>query len=106
MSKYIDAELLVKLLNRARITLITDYTREGDEAFNACIDVVSDLVTNEMPESIVRCKDCKYYTHYKWIDIVTNEAIEGYRCDKDIISNTIDVNPDDFCSYGERRESE
>lgn len=48
--------------------------------------------------SVVRCKDCKYYIrgscdcHSEWPD----EYTTGYDCRPD---------EDDFCSYGERKES-
>ena len=51
-------------------------------------------------DSIVRCKDCKHLQY-------------GYQCYNPLgmnLSNNEDayvlVNPDDFCSYGERRSNE
>ena len=46
---------------------------------------------------IVRCKECKWYS----TDIWTTE----YWCDRiSSWGNCKHVKPDDFCSYGERRE--
>lgn len=45
---------------------------------------------------VVRCKDCKWYQIRKWDD----EKPE-YDCRK--THALLDVSPDDFCSYGERR---
>ena len=54
--------------------------------------------------SIVRCKDCNHYRNhpnglcYAWTEPCTNER--GYKGDEHC------VEPDDFCSYGERREAD
>ena len=49
----------------------------------------------EMVE-VVRCKDCKWYQIRKWDD-----EKPKYDCRK--THALLDVKPDDFCSYGERR---
>ena len=50
---------------------------------------------------VVRCKDCKYYNP------------ESQRCDHpcldydvECFDHWIDTEPDDFCSYGERRDKD
>ena len=43
-------------------------------------------------ESIVRCKDCKRYSQSGMCNLYLNVSHE--------------MKPDDFCSYGERREGE
>lgn len=45
-------------------------------------------------EEIIRCKDCKYWDKYKVIDVGCCLRIDYYTA------------TDDFCSYGERIESE
>lgn len=45
---------------------------------------------------VVRCKDCKWYQIRKWDD---NAPV--YDCRK--THAMLDVKPDDFCSYGEKR---
>ena len=45
---------------------------------------------------VVRCKDCKHYEMHK-PKVLENCERNGY---------LIPMNPDDFCSYGERREGE
>lgn len=40
---------------------------------------------------IVRCKDCKHYVEYHKLC----KGMDQYTCH---------MNPDDFCSYGERKE--
>ena len=52
-----------------------------------------DTLELDMPESIVRCKDCKHYENHKlkvYENCVRNERY-------------IPMLPNDFCSYGERR---
>lgn len=53
---------------------------------------------------VVRCKDCKYY--YK-------DKIKGFICrhpeldyDIECYDHWINTNPDDFCSYGERKDGD
>ena len=47
----------------------------------------------------VRCKNCKYF--------VQNEPYDPCECMKWTVKwGVAYVNPDDFCSYGERREGE
>ena len=43
---------------------------------------------------VTRCKDCKYYTERKTV------AYNGHFC----VRMTEFVQPDDFCSYGEKRD--
>jgi hypothetical protein len=47
---------------------------------------------------VVRCKDCKWYKIRKWDD---NKP--EYDCRK--THALLDVKPDDFCSYGERKDN-
>jgi hypothetical protein len=48
--------------------------------------------------SVVRCKECRYCKRKK--GTFKGEPIIFYRCEE----NNRDVDSDDFCSYGERRE--
>lgn len=55
-------------------------------------------------EEIVRCKDCKRYIPqgtYHFADNSTNkdfcDVIRGY---------TVQINPDSFCAWGERKDNE
>ena len=47
---------------------------------------------------VVRCRDCKHYKPQKKSAHWENRA---YYCNRFV---TIKVQPDDFCSYGERKE--
>ena len=53
---------------------------------------------------IVRCKDCKYMrTLYDWIH---GQEIAKYYCKRFCDSEIGKVELNDFCSYGERKETE
>ena len=58
-----------------------------------------DLI-NEMPTvdavEVIRCKDCRYYEIHK-PKVLENCERNGY---------IIPMKPDDFCSYGERKDSD
>lgn len=47
---------------------------------------------------VVRCKDCKYY------DNPICGVHSEYPCDQYNTGYTVHTEPDDFCSYGERKE--
>lgn len=54
--------------------------------------------------AVVRCKDCKHYRNhphglcYAWTEPCTNER--GYKGEVHC------TEPDDFCSYGERKDND
>ena len=61
----------------------------------ACIDKCPTVDAVE----VVRCKDCKHF--------VQNEPYDPCECMKWTVRwGVAYVNPNDFCSYGERREGE
>ena len=53
-------------------------------------------------EVVVRCKDCKHYRNYPnglcYIHTEPKPNARGHS------GNAVCVEPDDFCSYGERKE--
>ena len=49
------------------------------------------LREERLREKVVRCRDCKWYTHSSF-----------HRCD--LYSIEHEVEPDGFCAWGERRE--
>jgi hypothetical protein len=55
-------------------------------------DMVDDAPTVDAVE-VVRCKDCKHYTEKR------NKAYDGHYCERIVEF----VQPNDFCSYGEKR---
>lgn len=55
----------------------------------------------ELSESLVRCAECKYHNGEYCFRLVSKDAWDliGSQC-------VITMQPDDFCSYGCRKESE
>ena len=94
MAEYLDREALEAALNHRLSFLLeenSDYTNGFDEAVTrvenfSSVDVVP----------VVRCKDCKHK-----VQIVANGIV---LCSEK--RGMIRPTENDFCSYGERRESE
>ena len=63
---------------------------------------------NEIPaadvEPLVRCKDCKYYCQEKINGVICRHPALDF--DTECFDHWINTNPDDFCSYGERKEGD
>ena len=98
MSRYIKADAVI-----ARIAGQMSYEIEVETGNETdCVDLAEELL-NDIPSiDIVRCKECKY-----WVQ-EGNESF-GYAmfCNHDCSLGGQGIkNPDDFCSYGERKESE
>lgn len=92
MSKYINAETLIDMLNaKADMALGTPKAVLGN------VIKMIDLLPPADVVKVVRCKDCKYAKKSK-----TVLAIPDYRCLK---TNITCLDADDFCSYGERKEN-
>lgn len=88
MSKYINAETLIDMLNaKADMALGTPKAVFGNVIKMIDLLPPTDVVT------VVRCKDCK---HLMFSDMYgeCSQAHMGI------------VRPDDFCSYGERKDEE
>lgn len=51
---------------------------------------------------VVRCKDCKYYYQDKINGAICRHPELDY--DIECYDHWINTNPDDFCSYGERKD--
>ena len=80
MSKYIDADVLIK-------DTIQEFI--NPKPFR---DTIMRMINKAPSIDIVRCKECRYW---KWI-----EWAKEFRC---TLRNTaFNARADDFCSYGER----
>lgn len=99
MAKYINADELkdkiFELANDDYYAPLDDYVDGLRQRTEGILDIV-----DEMPESIVRCKDCKYYKYNKYYQTYCccrkpNKYIDDY--DKRELA--------DYCSKGKRRES-
>ena len=78
------------------------FQRENDELREA-VKRIKDIEPADVV-SVVRCKDCKHvYCHiyHGWQEPIYTCAHLRSRWNTD---NDLEVNPDDFCSYGERKE--
>lgn len=89
MSKYINADRIKSILG----DVIFELQKENQEAQASIVMAVLNGL-NEMPESIVRCKDCKYRSEHAGADF--------WKCE----NHGVLFKPTDFCSYGKRRESD
>lgn len=84
------------ILNRVKTafglgTMRLDDFEEYDED---TVDEIVELLIDAGVTIPVRCKDCKYSYGNKYC---TNDAWKDE-------GNTVRIEPDDFCSYGERKE--
>ena len=68
-----------------------------DIGYNNGLTMAIAIVGKLELEEVVRCKDCKYYTHANQSAHWNEKALACFR------KARISVKPDDFCSYGERR---
>ena len=85
MSRWIDGEWLLNFFE----PYPNDYhTPLG--TLRACVDDAPSI-------EIIRCRECK------WLDSGKNDSEIWSMCTRHF-GKYIDVNADDFCSYGERRE--
>lgn len=69
---------------------------QNDQFFN--VASIRNFIREE-PEAVVRCRNCK---HYKPSDVAKRWMC--FRKDVDGIPVCYDFLPNDFCSYGERKE--
>ena len=95
--RLIDADVLLdEFLNR-----YTEREREWNLVFAACeikqdfANMISNVPTVDAVP-VVRCKDCKHYEIHK-PKVLENCERNGY---------IIPMKPDDFCSYGERKDGD
>ena len=75
------------------------YDAIGRNAFRDRQDII-DLINNQPTVDavdVVRCKDCKYAYYYN------EEGCRGFVCNG--YFQYADVEPNDFCSYGEMRNN-
>lgn len=85
-----DREKLVDLIAECRCV----------HFFPDAIEPFADYLIANGVKIVVRCKDCKYYE-----PVGFNETLE---CWNSFWNNEFcpETTPDDFCSYGERRDSD
>lgn len=86
--RLIDAEELEGLFNK-------QIEQGATDAFDAFDDALQDTPTVEA-EVVVRCKDCKHYDMGVCLKIYSDGNVHAAAWQK--------RKPDDFCSYGERKD--
>lgn len=93
MSRYIDADALIAKYGKK--LMCNEITSEEYYAIKIPIDYMptADAV------DVVRCKDCVHYQ-----PSLFGEKKMCFRKDVDGVQICYDFSPDDYCSYGERRE--
>ena len=73
-----------------------DDVQRHDEQCNYAINMIEDAPAADVVP-VVRCKDCKYAYYYN------EEGCHGFVCNGYFQYG--DVEPNDFCSYGEMRNN-
>ena len=92
MARLIDAEPYDELLELRSVQLRDEIGSLGG-AVSGCRKLLAIQPTIDAVP-VVRCKDCKYSYGNKYC---TNDAWKDE-------GNTVHIEPEDFCSYGERKE--
>lgn len=67
------------------------------------LDFLRECYTEDAVE-VVRCKDCKYYCQDKINGVICRHPELDF--DIECYDHWINTNPDDFCSYGERKDGD
>lgn len=92
MARYIDAELL-----------LTDNTYEWFDDwgnYTSAGQAIVDAPTADVVE-VIRCKDCMYYEDICGYDCFHPKQEHGCNSEG---GECLNMNPDDFCSYGKKVE--
>ena len=61
-------------------------------------------VPKECKEEIVRCRDCEHYRFVDRSDIFHDERHNDSFCLRFVDGKRMEVEPDGFCAWGERRD--
>ena len=101
MAEYIDREALRKVLENWRDAHADVDDEQGCGLLEDVIwEVDAQPAADVAP--VVRCKDCKHYCNYPnglcYLHTEPKTNARGYS------GEAVCVEPDDFCSYGERKD--
>ena len=100
MSRYIDADALDRAFSKLRFNTDGELEHYGDRPnWYLWGSEVENLIADAPTIDIVRCKECR------WLDKGENESCSWSMCTRHF-GQYINVNTDDFCSYGERSSDE
>lgn len=92
--RYINAYALVEIIESLDVTVGGKSARWYD-AKHTVLKEIAEMPAADVVE-VVRCKDCVYYEIHKprvWENCERNNRL-------------IPMNPNDFCSYGKRKDGE
>lgn len=93
MTRLIDADALA-------YEILSKYGADGGtEDVNTIYEMIIDAPTVDAVE-VVRCKECDSYVEVAWWFDDEGKKKECHCC----VAHSIPVQPNDYCSYGERRE--
>ena len=92
--RLIDADALMNVIRQHEYRLATKQGSIDYGMFTLGIQQAVDEQPTIDAVPVVRCKDCKHYEIHK-PKVLENCERNGY---------LIPMKPDDFCSYGERKE--
>ena len=96
MAEYVDKHATAEHIDMyAKLLTMGDYRSGMMKAKEILLNQESVDIAPSIPKiirgtdivQVVRCKDCEYFNIRHWCNL-----------------NETDFNPDDYCSYGERRE--
>ena len=96
MARLIDADALMDVIRQHEYRLATKQGSIDYGMFTLGIQQAVDEEPTVDAVSVVRCKDCKHYEIHK-PKVLENCERNGY---------LIPMKPDDFCSYGERKDGD
>lgn len=89
MSRYIDVDDIAT--QKKPLEWSNSYEQGKVDGRNNAIDYISNFAPTADVVEVVRCKDCKYGHQYTDDKVWCSLGSSSYR-------------PNDYCSYGERRE--
>lgn len=90
--EYISREAAIEEIDKWLDAVGTALVGKGLSYYGELIGCIEDTPAADVAE-VVRCKDCKY--------VIFTEHRDYIRCTKHC---AFSFRPNDFCSYGERRE--
>ena len=96
MSRYIDADEFGRCLQNYRPYVDSGRFNAIQTEVNQVLDCIEYEIEDAPSIEIVRCKECKY-AHMTY-------GGECKYCDKWSLEDSLYLDGDFFCSYGERRE--
>lgn len=100
MNRYIDADKLKEMVNR-QYDYCHGYTGTKKDIYREALLAVKSAIhcqsVSKDIQKVVHCEDCKYFLFSEMFSDMYGECSQAHMGI---------VRPDDFCSYGERKDVE